>query len=80
MDFDDMPGAVSEAGRVLDGLTITFRGWCYPLGDYSRALEAAGFVIERIREPAVPDAAIDHERTRRWQRIPLFLHLRAVRP
>ena len=28
------------------GLTMTFKGWCYPLEAYSQALEAAGFAIE----------------------------------
>jgi SAM-dependent methyltransferase len=121
MDVDDMPGAVSEAGRVLEaggrlcicvthpffdsgewesdapdarfviegsyfgkrpfegtfernGLTITFRGWCYSLGDYSQALEDAGFVIERIREPV--NALEDPRR----DRVPLFLQLRALKP
>jgi SAM-dependent methyltransferase len=57
-----------------DGLTITFRGWCHPLSDYARALEDAGFLIERIREPThrIEDP--------RHDRIPMFLHLRAVKP
>jgi SAM-dependent methyltransferase len=121
MDVDDMSGAASEAGRVLEaggrfcvcgthpffdsgeweshapdarfviegsyfgkrrfegtfernGLTITFRGWCHSLGDYSRALEDAGFVIERIREPV--NALEDP----RHDRVPLFLQLRAFKP
>jgi SAM-dependent methyltransferase len=57
-----------------DGLTITFHGWCYALGDYARALEDAGFVIERLREPT--NALEDP----RHDRIPLFLHLRALKP
>jgi SAM-dependent methyltransferase len=56
-----------------DGLTITFRGWCYPLDDYARALDEAGFAIEALREP--PSATEE-----RWRRIPNFLFLRAVRP
>jgi SAM-dependent methyltransferase len=119
MDVQDMPGAISEAARVLepsgrlcacithpladagrfasreddapfvlhgsyfgrrrfegtferDGLTITFRGWCYPLDDYARALEAAGFLLEALREPPSPTEE-------RWRRIPNFLFLRAVR-
>jgi len=43
------------------------------------ALEDTGFVIEALREPRVPDDAIKSERGRRWQRLPLFLHLRARR-
>lgn len=122
MDVDDLPGAVREAGRVLEpggrlcvcithpffdagafesrepdarfvmegsylgkrrfegtfaqrGLEITFRGWCYPLSDYGRALEEAGFLIERIREPVAMA-----EEDPRHARMPLFLHLRALRP
>jgi SAM-dependent methyltransferase len=121
MDIDDMPGAVAEAGRVLepggrfcicvthpffdaggwesrdpdarfvvegsylgkrrfegtferDGLTITFYGWCYALGDYARALEDAGFVIERMREPTNTLEDPRHDR------MPLFLHVRALKP
>ena len=63
-----------------DGLRMTFRGWMYALEDYARALEAAGFVVERVREPAATDAAVDKQPGyRRWQRLPLFLQLRAVR-
>jgi hypothetical protein len=38
----------------------------------SRALESAGLLIEAIREPRASDG--------RWQRIPLSLQLRAVKP
>jgi len=63
-----------------DGLRMTFRGWTYALEDYSRALEAAGFVVERVREPAATDAAVHKQPGyRRWQRLPLFLQLRAVK-
>jgi SAM-dependent methyltransferase len=37
------------------GLEIHFRGWTYPLQDYVRAFEDAGFVIEALREPPDPD-------------------------
>jgi SAM-dependent methyltransferase len=59
------------------GLEITFHGYCYPLQDYARALEEAGFVIERLREPSV--RAEEVEANRSWiqgRRIPTFLHLR----
>jgi len=115
MDFDDMPGAVREAARVLEPtgrlcacithpmrdagrfatsdpdapfvivgeyfgqrrfeLTVTrdehevrFRGWTYPLEDYTRALEESGFLIEAIREPPDPDRPL-----------PNFLLIRAVK-
>jgi SAM-dependent methyltransferase len=115
MDVDDMPGAVREAGRVLEpegrfcfcithpmrdagrfesadrnarfvitgsyfgkrrfemkvargGLEMHFRSWAYPLEDYMRSLEEAGFLIEALREPPDPDRPI-----------PNFLLVRAVR-
>jgi SAM-dependent methyltransferase len=44
------------------------------------ALEAAGLVIERLREPAASPAAVAHRPSyQRWQRLPAFLHLRAVK-
>lgn len=63
-----------------DGLEMTFVSEHRPLETYVDALADAGLVIERVREPAIPDSAIVHERSRRWQRLPLFLHARAVKP
>ena len=62
-----------------DGQAIEFVSAHRPLSAYTEALWAAGFVIERLREPAVPGSAITAERQRRWQRFPLFAHLRALR-
>jgi SAM-dependent methyltransferase len=63
-----------------DGLQMTFHGWSYPLEDYARALEAAGLLVEMIREPAASEAAVSqHPSFRRWQRLPMFLQLRAVK-
>jgi SAM-dependent methyltransferase len=59
-----------------DGLRVAFHSRHRPIQAYSRALEAAGFVIETVREVGVPADAIRVERSTRWQRIPLFLHLR----
>lgn len=56
------------------GLQITFYGWCHPLSEYGRAFENAGFLIERIREPTVTMEDPRHDR------MPLFLHLRALKP
>jgi SAM-dependent methyltransferase len=118
-DMDDMPGAVAEAGRVLEpggrlvaavlhpinsagkyaskepdapfviesylerrvfgdeferaGLAMTFHQNHFILEDYSLALEAAGFLLERVRE-------IYDDEHPRWRRVPLFLHLQAVKP
>ena len=64
-----------------DGLQLTFHSEHRPIEAYSRALEAAGLLIEAIREARVPDKSVAaNPDSRRWQRIPLFLHLRAVKP
>jgi hypothetical protein len=62
-----------------DGLSMTFCSRHRSLESYFLALEEAGFVVEALREPRVPDHAADTEAERRWQRLPLFLHIRARR-
>jgi len=50
------------------------------LEEYTEALEAAGFLIERLREPAAPPEAVTARASyRRWQRVPMFLHVRAIK-
>jgi hypothetical protein len=44
------------------------------LSHYGRAFEHAGFLIERIREPTLTMEDPRHDR------MPLFLHLRALKP
>ena len=44
------------------------------------ALDEAGLVVERLSETDVPDSGIVRPRSRRWQRLPLFLHIRALKP
>jgi SAM-dependent methyltransferase len=63
------------------GIQMTFHSEHRPLEAYSFALEAAGLLIEAIRETRAPDALVAvSPGKRRWQRIPLALHLRAVKP
>jgi ubiquinone/menaquinone biosynthesis C-methylase UbiE len=62
-----------------DGLEMTFHSQHRPLETYSRALEKAGFLMEAIREHPVPDSEAQSERSKRWQRVPLFLHIRAIK-
>ena len=50
------------------GHEVTFAGWAYALEDYLRAFEAAGFVVEALREP--PDPSRD---------VPNFLLIRALK-
>ncbi len=63
------------------GIHLTFHSEHRPIEAYLRALEAAGLLTETIREPGSPDHAVAGDpAARRWQRVPQFLHLRAVRP
>jgi ubiquinone/menaquinone biosynthesis C-methylase UbiE len=55
-----------------DGLEMTFHAKHLVLEDYSRALEPAGFVVERFRE-------IYDDEHENWSRVPLFLDFTAVR-
>ena len=52
---------------------MTFHSWHRPLQAYTEALADAGFLIERIREVGDPGPAD------KWHKIPLFLHIRALR-
>jgi hypothetical protein len=63
-----------------DGLQMHFTGWRYPLEAYARALEDASLLIERLREPAAPATALRPPGYERWQRLPNFLHVRAIKP
>jgi SAM-dependent methyltransferase len=62
-----------------DGLEMTFVSAHRPMQAYTDALAHAGLLIDRVREPAAPDHAFSEDRGRRWQRVPLFLHLRALK-
>jgi SAM-dependent methyltransferase len=69
---------VDELAR--NGLDVTFVSVHRPLQAYADAVAEAGLLVERIREPAVPESGIEAPRTRRWQRLPMFLHVRAIKP
>jgi SAM-dependent methyltransferase len=62
------------------GLRMTFASEHRPLEAYAEALADTGLLIERLREPRIPESAIVLARSRRWQRVPLFLHVLAVKP
>jgi hypothetical protein len=59
---------------------MTFVSSHRPIDAYSDAVGDAGLLIERLRELRLPDGTYDTLRSARWRRIPLFLHLRAVKP
>jgi SAM-dependent methyltransferase len=63
-----------------DGLSMRFASMHRPLEAYFRALEAAGLLVEALREPSLPERAFKDEASARWQRVPLFLFLRALKP
>jgi SAM-dependent methyltransferase len=68
-----------EDSLVRDGLEITFVSEHRPMEAYVTALAEAGLAVERLRETDVPESGIVRPRSRRWQRIPLFLHIRALK-
>lgn len=79
-----IPGPYLDAFRYEDhiereGLEVAFTSEHRPLQAYFEALTHAGFLVERLREPPVPDHATETPRARRWQRVPLFLHIAAVK-
>jgi SAM-dependent methyltransferase len=61
------------------GMAFELMGIHRPLELYTRALERNGLVIESMREPLPPDHAVRDRPLRRWQRIPAFLHVRAIK-
>ena len=64
-----------------DGLRMNFKGWAYSLEAYFMALERAGFLVQAVREPRVPDDGVGRSSgEHRWRRIPIFLMWRAVLP
>lgn len=63
-----------------DGVRLTFHSEHRPLEAYFHALADAGLVTETIREVKASDeVAASYPSDRRWQRIPLFLHLSALK-
>ena len=66
-----------EGTEVRKGLKMHFAGWSQPLESYMAALENAGLAITSLREP-VPDTADKGSHMERWEKIPLFLWLKAI--
>ena len=63
-----------------DGLRLQIVSAHRPLEAYASALTTAGLLIEELREPRLPESGLQTDRGRRWQRIPLFVYLRAIKP
>ena len=63
--------AFQELEHLIHALADEMAGWRRRAHEAEAKLKAA---------PPVPEEAVTNDRNRRWQRLPLFLHLRAVRP
>jgi SAM-dependent methyltransferase len=64
-----------------EGVTMTFHGWTHNVEDYARAVEDAGMVIEKLREPRPSGEGAEGRRSlERWRRVPLLLFVRAAKP
>ncbi|HEX5290642.1 MAG TPA: methyltransferase domain-containing protein [Streptosporangiaceae bacterium] len=73
-DADDLAGATAEIGRVLTRGGRLCAAIVHPLNP-------AGLLTEAVREARVSAATAGGDPAQlRWARVPLFLHLRAVRP
>jgi SAM-dependent methyltransferase len=62
-----------------DGIRFRFAFVHRPLEAWSRGLEAAGLLVEALREHPFPREVWPDEAGERWTRIPLFLHVRAAK-
>ena len=66
---------------VRDGLTMTFHSMHHSFEGYTRAFERAGLLIDAVREPPTPDELVAVQpHAAQWQRVPIFLFVRAVKP
>jgi SAM-dependent methyltransferase len=77
-------GSYLDAFRVdntfeRDGFAMRFVSRHEPLETYIETLGANGLLVERLREHKLPESAFNDPSGRRWQRMPLFLHVRAVK-
>ena len=69
----------TDATFERGGLAMRFVSKHRPLETYFDALASSGLLVERLREKKLPESGFSDESGRRWQRVPLFLHLRAVK-
>jgi hypothetical protein len=61
-------------------MRLTLPGVHRPLEAYTRALEREGFLLELLREPRPTKHQIArYPESARWQRIPCFVHMRAIK-
>jgi SAM-dependent methyltransferase len=80
IDGSYLDESVTDDTFERDGLAMRFVSRHVPLETYVEELAANGLLVERLREPKVPETAFRDASGKRWRRIPLFLHLRALKP
>jgi SAM-dependent methyltransferase len=81
IDGDYLSTGVFDETFEHSGLVMRFRSITRPIESYSMALEAAGLLIERLREPAQrEDVVASDPAEARWQRLPNFLFVAALKP
>ena len=80
IDGSYLDESVTDDTFERDGLAMRFVSRHRPLETYTEELAAQELLIEQLRERKLPKSGFNDESSRRWQRIPLFLHLRAVKP
>jgi SAM-dependent methyltransferase len=77
--YFDLEAKLWESDR--DGIQVSFYDRALPLERLVRACEEAGLLVEAIREPRPSDEFVRaNPIAERRRRVPLFLHLRAVKP
>jgi SAM-dependent methyltransferase len=69
----------ADATFERDGLSMRFVSRHAPLETYVEKLTANRLLVDRLREPRLPEAAYTDAAGLRWRRIPNFLHVRAVK-
>ena len=80
IDGSYLDESITDETFERDGLAMRFVSRHRPLETYTELLSANRLLVDRLREPALPEAGFNGEHGARWRRIPLFLHLRAVKP
>ncbi|MCU1452452.1 MAG: putative methyltransferase [Acidimicrobiales bacterium] len=70
----------TDVPATRDGRSMPFRYWPRTLSTYLTALGNAGLAVVEAREPRPSAAFVDAlPQARQWTRVPMFLHLRAVK-
>jgi hypothetical protein len=62
------------------GIPMTFHSEHRPLSRYFEAMAGVGLLVERFREPPIDESFVAEDPSEaRWQRLPLYLFVSAVK-